>query len=302
MGQSLQKGDSMRYIYKEEDRPEVGDYYYEARHITNKHFPPVSAHTHNFYEIYLPLTSKVCLSVEDTIFEVNIGDIMVIPPHTIHQLLSNDEDVTLYKRMYMYISRQCIDTLQFNEHSLTKPMDAAHEKKRYHFTIKDEASYKAIHDAMYNIYKSSELEHYDKEMYNRGQILTLLTALNNSILCDLSPKGIVHAMDPVSEQILTFINEHFMEDLSVASIAEHFFLSKTTLTHMFKSQTQQTIHSYLVMKRVSMAKQSMSNGITPLDAATMSGFKDYSTFYRTFKRLEGLSPKEFYKRCNAIRA
>lgn len=49
---------------------------------------------------------------------------------------------------------------------------------------------------------------------------------------------------------------------------------------------------YLIYKRVIMARQLILNGHTASDAAAQSGFGDYSTFYRAYKKLMHHAPSE----------
>ena len=119
----------MRYLLHESDHPISTDYYYECRKTTNDHFPRVLAHTHDYYEIYIYLSGSVMLFIEDRIYKVKRGDIIVIPPYTIHQLLPTSEEQLNdeYDRTYMYITPACLSSFQFNEHSLLEPFELAKE-------------------------------------------------------------------------------------------------------------------------------------------------------------------------------
>ena len=110
----------MRYLLHESDHPISTDYYYECRKTTNDHFPIIPAHTHDYYEIYIYLSGSVMLFIEGRIYKVKRGDIMVIPPYTIHQLLLTSEEQLNdeYDRTYMYITPACLSSFGFNEYSL----------------------------------------------------------------------------------------------------------------------------------------------------------------------------------------
>ena len=195
--------------------------------------------------------------------------------------------------MVMYISEPCLKSFQFNEHSLLHSLKVAAEHKRYHFTIKDENEYKAINYCMLQIYNNKKLSFYGKEMLNRSYILHLMTLINSNIHKKLKPQGVLH-VNPLIENVISYINSNYTDDISLDLLTEKFYINKSTLSKEFKDQTAQTIHSYLVMKRISVAKQEMANGTPPSQVYLSTGFKDYSTFYRTFQRTEGMSPKTFY--------
>ena len=96
------------------------------------------------------------------------------------------------------------------------------------------------------------------------------------------------------EKIVSYINSNYTDDISLDLLTDMFYINKSTLSKDFKNYTSHTIHNYLVLKRVSVAKQEMAEGVSPSQVYLLTGFKDYSTFYRTFQRTEGMSPKEYY--------
>ena len=285
----------MRYIYSEADMPMASDYYYEVRHTTNNEFPVVPSHTHNYYEIYMFLGGSIRLFVEDTMYDVKKGDIVIIPPYTIHQLFQGEDMSLPYIRMYMYISEPALRSFQFNEHNPLHAFKLATTHKRYHFHIEDTKEYDAIKYCMRQIYESNTSNHYGKELLNRSYILHLITLLDKNIIKALEPQGIMH-VNPLVENVLSYLNSNYTEELTLDLLAEQFYINKSTLSKEFKEYTGQTIHNYLVMKRINMSKQEMANGASPSQVYLSTGFRDYSTFYRTFQKTEGISPKEFYVR------
>lgn len=288
----------MRYLLHESDHPISTDYYYECRKITNDHFPRIYAHTHDFYEIYIYLNGSVKLFIEDGIYNVKRGDIVVIPPYTVHQLfpIAPEQINEEYDRIYLYISTACLSSFQFNEHSLLQPIERAAKEKRYHFHIADPSDFERIFDCMMSIYENSKTEFYGKELLNRSHILQSITLLNRHILSDMEPRNTTH-VNPLIDDVLSYINEHYMEPLTLESIASHFYLSKYTLSKLFKKQTDRTLHNYILLKRISIAKQKMTEGLSPSAIYNEIGFTDYSTFYRAFLKMEQISPKDFAKFC-----
>ena len=288
----------MRYIYSESDMTMANDYYYEARHITNNEFPVVPSHTHNYYEIYMFLGGSIRLFVEDTMYDVKKGDIVIIPPYTIHQLFQGKNMSLPYIRMYMYISVPCLKSFQFNEHNPLHAFKLATSNKRYHFHINNQHEYNAVEYCMEQIYNNSKTDFYGKEMLNRSYILHLITLLSKNVIEALEPQGILH-INTLVENVLSYLNCNYTSEITLDSLADLFYINKSTLSKEFKDYTGQTIHNYLVMKRLNIAKQEMADGVSPSQVYLSTGFRDYSTFYRTFQKNEGISPKEFYTRVKA---
>ncbi len=285
----------MRYLLHESDHPISTDYYYECTKTTNDHFPTIYAHSHDYYEIYMFLSGSVKLFVEDTIYTLKKGDVVVIPPYAIHQLLPINPGQS-YDRIYMYITEACLSSFQFNEHSLLQPIQMAMKEKRYHFHISEE-DHEKIFQAMLAVYKSKKEDYYGKELLNRSRILEIMTRINKHILQGMTSRKATH-VNPLIDQILAYINEHYMEPLSLDHLADRFYINKYTLTKSFKKQTARTVHNYILLKRINMAKQKMTEGSSPSSVYYEVGFKDYSTFYRAFQKMEQISPKAFYEFCH----
>ena len=279
----------------------ANDYYYEASIETHDNFPIIPARTHNFYEIYIYDTGSVRLSVDDIIYDVKKGDIVVIPPYTIHQLLPAEQydNRQPYKRLLLYISDGCLKSFQFNEHGLLNTLQQAAKEKRYLFNISNSDTYTTMRQCVENLYTvQSDTTAYDTELLKRAYILIFMSLLCRNIKEEFTPQGVLH-INPLVEKILSYINSNYTEDISMDYLSEHFYVNRSTLTKEFKNQTAQTIHSYVTMKRINAAKQEMANGTPPSQAFLLTGFKEYSTFYRTFLKTEGISPKTFYQNCHS---
>ena len=64
----------------------------------------------------------------------------------------------------------------------------------------------------------------------------------------------------------------------------------------FKEETGYTLHSYIVHKRLMHASLLISQGMPVMKAAEQSGFRDYTTFSRAYKKLYRSSPAQHRQR------
>ena len=92
---------------------------------------------------------------------------------------------------------------------------------------------------------------------------------------------------------MQFINHNLSADLSNNALADRFYLSRYHLMHKFKKETGYTLHNYIEQKRLANASAQIKKGIPVMKAAKDSGFLDYSTFLRAFRKKYGISPKEY---------
>lgn len=91
-------------------------------------------------------------------------------------------------------------------------------------------------------------------------------------------------------QIIDYLNRHLCEDLSLEALAHEFFISKYYLCRIFRAQTGASIYTYFTTKRMALARQMITNGEAATTAATALGFRDYSSFYRAYRKQFGEAP------------
>lgn len=267
------------------------DYYYEADHTTNPKPIVVKSHSHSHYEIYMYISGEVKIMLNNHIFNVIKGDIVIVPPYNIHSLISVDDE-NPYERMYLYVTETCLSSLQFKEHSLLKPLLDAAKRGIFHFHVDSSKDYEVITYAIDRIRDSKRQNNYGKEMMNRSYILQLFTIINYYITKEVSEKPINETNSLIS-QVVDYFNENFMENITLDTLCERFYTNRQTLTKLFKEHTTMTIHSYITLMRITKAKKLICKGTHPSKVYLMCGFNDYTTFYRAFKKIEGITPQQF---------
>ena len=94
------------------------------------------------------------------------------------------------------------------------------------------------------------------------------------------------------EVLLRYINQNLTADLSIETLARKYYLSKYHMMRKFKEETGFTMHSYIVNKRLLLARTLIAQGTPVLKAARMSGFTDYTTFSRAYKKQFGGPPSQ----------
>lgn len=103
-----------------------------------------------------------------------------------------------------------------------------------------------------------------------------------------------HSYANMAEETITYINEHFKEDISVEDLASHAGLSQYHFIRTFKKETGFTPHEYLINTRIATAKYLLKNSRLPVkDICFASGFSSESIFCGAFKRHQGMTPMQY---------
>jgi AraC family transcriptional regulator len=95
---------------------------------------------------------------------------------------------------------------------------------------------------------------------------------------------------------LAFIHANYPRELSLTGIAEAVHLSPFHLSRLFKQSLGVSPHQYLIQVRVNSARWLLSAGSgerSLAEVATAVGFADQSHLTRHFKRVTGVTPRQF---------
>lgn len=94
----------------------------------------------------------------------------------------------------------------------------------------------------------------------------------------------------VAKLIRDYIDSHLTENLTLSQVAQEFAISESTANRLFHEFFSDTIHQHLLKKRLEHASQLLKQQYSVSESWQAAGFKDYSNFYRAFKKLYGHSP------------
>ena len=94
-------------------------------------------------------------------------------------------------------------------------------------------------------------------------------------------------------ELLSYINEHYADSLSLEGLAKRFFISKYHLSHEFSRAVGTGVYRYIMLRRLTVAKQLLSDGVAPGEVYGQCGFQDYTSFFRAFKAEYGVNPRTF---------
>lgn len=95
-------------------------------------------------------------------------------------------------------------------------------------------------------------------------------------------------------KLLKYIDENYMEKLSVDSLAEITGLNSYYLLHLFRERIGLSLHQYIIQTRIKKTKEHFTSEEDILDIALNSGFYDQSHYIRNFKKHVGITPQKYF--------
>lgn len=106
------------------------------------------------------------------------------------------------------------------------------------------------------------------------------------------------SMKDIVKKAAAWIDDHFTEELTLASIAERYHVESSYFSRVFRQETGVNLILYITKKRIEKSREYIRESDRNLtEIAFMVGYDDYTYFSRVFKKNEGISPREYRSRC-----
>ncbi len=236
-------------------------------------------HYHSLYEIYFLEEGNCTYIIDDRFYNVQAGDIVIIPDGVIHHTKYDDirHSRTLINCACEYIPESVRSGISSGNYLYRNPA-VTEEIKRLLVKIENE-------------YRLSD--GFSDEIISCCTSAVFYLLLRNAGSCidiDNSNKLI--------EQAVLYIKENFASDISLSAIAKRFSVSPEHFSRLFKKETGLGFSKYLNSLRLQYAEQLLKAGdgknITQI--AESCGFEDSNYFSKKFKELYGISPKKVQKK------
>lgn len=263
-------------------------YYYNDRPVSG-----VKSHAHNYYEFYFFLEGDVNLHIAGDIYPLKSGDVVLIPPHVQHhaEVLGND---TPYRRFVFWISREYCSRLMAESADYGYLMQHVTVTGNYIYHY-DKISFNSLQAKIIRLLEEIHSARFAKSAQISLCVNDLVLHLNRSIY-EMSHPSAPRKKQNLYQDIISYIEAHLEEDLTLDKLAEEFYVSKYHIAHVFKENLGLSVHQYITKKRLALCLDIMKSNTEISSAYLMCGFQDYSVFYRAFKKEYGVSPKEFMER------
>ena len=106
--------------------------------------------------------------------------------------------------------------------------------------------------------------------------------------------------DKLVEQARAYVDEHYMEKLTLADIADSLNISAGHLSNTFKKLTGSTLSDYIAAVKIEHAKELIdTHQYLMYEISDMLGFDNPYYFSKVFKKVTGISPREHENRTPA---
>lgn len=247
-------------------------------------------HYHDFHKILILINGDITYCIEGRSYDLKPNDIVLVNAGEVHKpVLRSSRD---YERIIIYLSPEFLNEYQEDSNDLGLCFRRAYLEQSHVLRLHSSRTGK-LGSSILELDRSLEDHDYASELYQKVLFLEFMIRLNRAALHNTLT--FIEESTPNEKilSILSYLNEHLTEDISIDTLSTCFYISRYYLMHTFKEQTGYTIGSYVSAKRLMLAKDLIAEGRPITEVCYACGFKNYTTFSRAYKKSFGESPREF---------
>ena len=245
-------------------------------------------HRHTCMEIVEGVHLHYTCHIGDTTYTINPGDILIIPPGTIH-------DLTPVQNCngWIYLCdldwMKAIPTAKDLDRTLDQPLFISHKRQPNLFM------HLAGHlSRMRNVYFSANNQ---RELLFDAELMLLISRLMETRKSDTAEEGPLdkrHAHETLFNQVVDYIELNYARDLTLDAVAHHFNLSNAYFSRLFTQYVHESFTGYLTNRRLKEAERLLAdNSLSITEVAIRCGYSSPAAFSRTFQSQRKCTPSQF---------
>ena len=242
--------------------------------------------TYSAVEVLLTIEGAVTYTVADTVYQVRKGEVLIIPPDMPHSL-SMEEGSSRYLFLFEPDAIMTMRDIKSIAMYFNKP---------FHLRDGSEAHVR-IRELLLRARDTYEKREMMWNTVCYSCILRIYATLGQQYLSGIRPRtddGMRNMDSEVITAVMTYINNHYREELSLEDVARFAGFSRYYFSRSFKRQTGYSFKDYLCQKRLQVAMDLLIRTNRSMrDVAIESGFGSVATFNRVFREKKGCTPTQY---------
>ena len=150
-----------------------------------------------------------------------------------------------YERIIIYVSSGFMREYRDENYDLSRCFQEAREKHGNVLRI-DNLEKSSLFAVCRELERSFSSQEYANGLYQKVLFLEFMIWLNRALINNHANYLENEVSNEKIAAIVDYINAHLKDEITVDGLAEHFFVSRSYLMHLFKSETGYSIGSYTV--------------------------------------------------------
>lgn len=245
-------------------------------------------HSHTFYElIYCCNSCGAEYLVGSQRYRLQEGDLVFVPPGISHRPLLPEQMDAPYSRYVLWLSPEFMDRF-----AGLFPYPFTEKQASASMLRTGGTPWMGLGELFRAGVEETERQADGWEAAVVGNTITLLTQIKRAT--DERTARTLKAEKPeLLDRIMAYVEKNYPEPITISQLASRFFVSSSTVSHLFQRKLGVSFYRYVTQRRLIAAKTLIEKGLLLEEVALRTGFQDYSGFYRAFRQEYGISPRQY---------
>ncbi len=246
-------------------------------------------HFHSAVEIHLPLRGGLITLAGETEYHLQAREILIIPAGCRHGLrmgADSERELILYEPNSVFSLKEFAALRQMMAQPIYITIDHPHHEAVWNLLMR----FIRVHR------ESGEL----RNMHCYAILLEVYALLGETYLQTQATVAEKNALrrqfsgEDAFNRAVEYIRGHYMDSISLDSLAVEVGFSRYTLSRMFRQRTGMTFIQFLSRERVEQAMALLLETDLPMtQIAVRCGFSAIATFNRVFREVKGCTPTQY---------
>ncbi|HZG86003.1 AraC family transcriptional regulator [Paenibacillus sp.] len=250
-------------------------------------------HLHHYYEIFYIVKGERIFFINDRVYTVRPGDVVVIFPNTLHRTGAGSKAQEC-ERILINFAPAFLGSGDWLPREDGAPFAGGHGL--IHFP-KQERSF--VDHIIWEMLNECREQRAGYEDYIKSCLTQLLIRINRQAAQEEGNEAppSSHPLQEKISEIAAFMNRNYAEDITLQMVSEKFYISPYYLCRMFKKLTGFQFREYLMSVRIKEAQKLLRDSPSKIiEIAHQVGFKHVAHFSTTFKKITRITPLAYRKR------
>lgn len=260
-------------------------YSYRQTEYTRENFID-RMHSHDFFELIIYISGDIQYINENQVFSPSYGDVVVTAPGRMHaaRLVRG----SVYERFVIQFTPDAF----YGFDSENDLVSFTKDNPDCCFVPLESGAKDTLLELLRKIQNTLSIDTKNSKILAFSYVIQIFNILSES-------SGYVQKseerMPKNIHKIKQYIDENFLEITSATEVANNFYYSREYVSRLFKHYFNTTISEYIAKRKINESKKILLAGGSVTDACYNSGFRNMSSYIKTFSSNTGVTPSKYKK-------
>ncbi|WP_418565801.1 AraC family transcriptional regulator [Hominenteromicrobium sp.] len=260
---------------------QIGDLSCEAGYQTFEHEQAV-------YEITYVLSGTGAFYVDDTVYTMQKGDLLLVRKGQMHNIISAE----IEPLRFFYLGFDFVEPIVNEKIAQLKSFFDTNEQVQFHNAVSLQDTFMRV---LSEFISDDVLSNLLIEAYMQEIICGVYRIFSRKFYKNYLLSGSNNSDEKLVYDVINYIDVHLESMENLSALSAEFGYSYTHIAQKFSAFTGESLKSYHTKRRFEKSNEYLRQGYSVTKVAELMGFKLIHAFSRAYKKYVGMAPREYKK-------